>query len=169
MTIGLLGVGWIGRRIARPLQGLGATVVGHDPYLSQAEGLPELLGFEELLSTADVISLHLPLTDETRGIIDHHALDLMKDGALLVNTSRGPLVDLQALTAALVSGKLAGAGLDVFETEPADPVVIDGVPNLIATPHMAYYSEQSLEESQRKAATQVVKVLTGSPPDYQVN
>jgi D-3-phosphoglycerate dehydrogenase len=88
---------------------------------------------------------------------------------MLVNTSRGPLVDLDAVTAALRSGTLSGAALDVFDQEPLDLARIEDVPNLIVTPHMAYYSEQSLQESQRKATTQVIKVLTGRPPDYRVN
>jgi D-3-phosphoglycerate dehydrogenase len=121
------------------------------------------------LVESDIVSLHLPLTDETRGIIGTAALERMKPGAILVNTSRGPLVDLDALTAALSEGRLGAAGLDVFDVEPLDATRISGVPNLIVTPHMAYYSEEALEESQRKAATQVIKVLTGEQPDYQVN
>ena len=124
---------------------------------------------DELLERADVISLHLPLTDETRGIIGEARLGKVKPGAVLVNTSRGPLVDLSALGDALRAGRLAAAALDVFESEPVDPARIADIPNLIATPHMAYYSEEALEESQRKAATQVIKVLTGQEPDYQVN
>jgi D-3-phosphoglycerate dehydrogenase len=93
----------------------------------------------------------------------------MKPDAILVNTSRGPLVDLDAVTTALKAGQLGAAGLDVFDVEPLDPSRVEGVPNLIATPHMAYYSEEALAESQRKAATQVIKVLTGEKPDYQVN
>ena len=114
-------------------------------------------------------ALHLPLTDETRGIIGEARLGKVKPGAVLVNTSRGPLVDLSALGDALRAGRLAAAALDVFESEPVDPARIADIPNLIATPHMAYYSEEALEESQRKAATQVIKVLTGQEPDYQVN
>jgi D-3-phosphoglycerate dehydrogenase len=93
----------------------------------------------------------------------------MRPGSILINTSRGPLVDLDALSTALKDGHLGAAGLDVFDVEPVDPGRVVGVPNLIVTPHMAYYSEEALEESQRKAATQVIKVLTGQNPDYQVN
>jgi D-3-phosphoglycerate dehydrogenase len=130
---------------------------------------PPLVGFEELLETADIISIHAPLTPDTRGMIDTAAIALMRPGAILINTSRGPLVDLDAVTAALSEGRLGGAALDVFDAEPLDADRIAGVPNLVATPHMAYYSEEALAESQRKAATQVIKVLTGEPPDYQVN
>jgi len=93
----------------------------------------------------------------------------VKPTAILINNSRGPLVDLDALATALREGTIGAAGLDVFDVEPLDASRIEGVPNLIATPHMAYYSEEALAESQRKAATQVVKVLTGEKPDYQVN
>jgi D-3-phosphoglycerate dehydrogenase len=169
LTIGLVGYGRIARRIAAPLEALGAEIIAHDPYLRPDPDLPPLLELETVLSRADLISLHLPLTEETRGIIGAEALSRMKDNAILVNTSRGPLVDLDAVTAALREGRLGAAGLDVFDTEPLDPSRIEGVPNLIVTPHMAYYSEEALAESQRKAATQVIKVLTGEKPDYQVN
>ncbi|HET8740004.1 MAG TPA: C-terminal binding protein [Acidimicrobiia bacterium] len=169
LTVGLVGYGRIGRRIAAPLEALGATIIAHDPYLTPGPDLPPLMTLDELLERADVISLHLPLTDETRGIIGEARLGKVKPGAVLVNTSRGPLVDLSALGDALRAGRLAAAALDVFESEPVDPARIADIPNLIATPHMAYYSEEALEESQRKAATQVIKVLTGQEPDYQVN
>jgi D-3-phosphoglycerate dehydrogenase len=93
----------------------------------------------------------------------------MRPDAILINTSRGPLVDLDAVTTALKAGQLGAAGLDVFDVEPLDASRVEGVPNLIVTPHMAYYSEEALAESQRKATTQVIKVLTGEKPDYQVN
>lgn len=169
LTVGLVGYGRIARRIAEPLAALGARVIAHDPYLQPSEDLPPLVGFDELLARSDILSLHSPLTDETRGMIGRDQIDLMKDGAILVNTSRGPLVELEALAEGLRSGKLSGAGLDVFEVEPLEAGLIEGIPNLIATPHMAYYSEEALTESQTKAATQVIKVLTGEKPDYQVN
>ena len=169
LTVGLVGYGRIARKLAAPLQALGATIVVHDPYLNPTPGLPPLLSLDELLATADIISLHLPLTDETRGLIDAARINAMKSGSILVNTSRGSLIDLDAVCRALVDGKLAGAGLDVFDLEPLDVRRIEGVPNLIVTPHMAYYSDEAVAESQAKAATQVIKVLTGQTPDYQVN
>ena len=169
LTVGLIGYGRIARKIAAPLEALGAKILAHDPYLQPDPGLPPMLSREEVLARSDIVSLHLPLTDETRGMVGEEALGLMKDGAILVNTSRGPLVELAPVTNALRSGKLAAAALDVFETEPIDPSRLEDVPNLIATPHMAYYSEEALQESQRKAATQVIKVLTGQEPDYRVN
>jgi D-3-phosphoglycerate dehydrogenase len=169
LTVGLVGYGRIARQIAAPLQALGTNIVAHDPYLEPGPDLAPLVSLEELLSTSDIISLHSPLTDETRGMIGAEELKSMKPEAILVNTSRGPLVDLDALATALRDGQIAGAGLDVFDVEPLDPKRVEGVPNLTITPHMAYYSEQALEESQRKAATQVIKVLTGEKPDYRVN
>lgn len=169
LTIGLVGYGRIGRRIAAPLAALGAEIIAHDPYLTAGPDLPPLMSLEDVLGRADVTSLHLPLTEETRGIIGTEMLGKVKEGAILVNTSRGPLVDLEALAEALRSGRLSAAAFDVFDIEPVDPARIADVPNLIATPHMAYYSEEALQESQRKAATQVIKVLTGEQPDYQVN
>jgi D-3-phosphoglycerate dehydrogenase len=151
LTIGLLGYGRIGRQIAAPLKALGATIVAHDPYLTPGPDLPPLLSIEEVFGTGS------------------ETLATVKQGAILVNTSRGPLVDFDALGEALRSGRLSAAALDVFDTEPIDPARIADIPNLIATPHMAYYSEEALQESQRKATTQVIKVLTGQQPDYQVN
>ena len=169
MTFGLFGFGRIARKLAAPIRELGARIIVHDPYLQPAPDLPALVGLDELLADSDVVSIHAPLTPETRGIIGTRAMSIIKPGAMLVNTSRGPLVELDAVTAALRSGRLSGAALDVFDQEPLDLTRIEGVPNLIVTPHMAYYSEQSLQESQRKATTQVIKVLTGRPPDYRVN
>jgi D-3-phosphoglycerate dehydrogenase len=169
LTVGLLGYGRIGRRLGALLDVVGAEVIVHDPYLQPDPDGPSLVGFEELLERADIVSIHAPLTPETRGMIDTDAIGRMRPGAILVNTSRGPLVDLDAVTAALSEGRLGGAALDVFDVEPLDAARIAGIPNLISTPHMAYYSEEALAESQRKAATQVIKVLTGEQPDYQVN
>lgn len=169
LTVGLFGFGKIARRLAQGLEALGAHLLVHDPYVQPAPGIPPLVEFEELLARSDILSIHAPLTPETRGVIDARALATMKPTAYLVNTSRGPLVVLDDLLDALRRGTIAGAALDVFEHEPLDPKRIEDVPNLIATPHMAYYSEEALEESQRKAATQIVKVLTGRKPDYQVN
>jgi D-3-phosphoglycerate dehydrogenase len=168
LTVGLLGYGKIARRVAAALETLGAEMVVYDPYVQPGPDTPRLVDLGELLSSADILSIHAPLTPETRGMIDREALAKMKPGSYLVNTSRGPLVVLEDLLEALREGRLAGAALDVFENEPVNPAVIADVPNLIATPHMAYYSEEALEESQRKAATQVVKVLTGQEPDYRV-
>lgn len=168
LAFGLVGFGRIGQKVAGGIGALGARVVVHDPYLSARPDLPPLVGLDELVSTSDVISVHAPLTPETRGLFDAPRIASMRPGSMLVNTSRGGLVVLDAVLEALRSGQLAGAGLDVFEQEPLDASRLADVPNLLVTPHMAYYSEQSIVESQRKAATQVVKVLTGEAPDYPI-
>ncbi len=169
LTFGLIGFGRIARKLAVSIEALGASLIVHDPYVAPGPGIPPLVSLAELAASSDVISVHSPLTSETEGMVDRAFIEQMRDGSILVNTSRGRLVVLDDVVAALRSGKLAGAGLDVFEVEPLDPTRVAGVPNLLATPHMAYYSEQSLAESQRKAATQIVKVLSGDTPDYRVN
>ena len=169
LTVGLFGYGRIARKLAAPIREIGARIIVHDPYLQPGPELPDLVGLDDLLARSDIVSIHAPLTSETRGIIGEKAMSVIRTGAMLVNTSRGPLVDLSAITMALRSGRLGAAALDVFDQEPLDISRIADAPNLIATPHMAYYSEESLQESQRKATTQVIKVLTGEQPDYRVN
>ncbi|MFH1329615.1 MAG: C-terminal binding protein [Actinomycetota bacterium] len=169
LTVGLVGYGKIARRLGSSLTHLGMGLLVHDPYLSPAPGLPPLVPLEELLRSADAVSLHAPLTSETSGLIGAQQLALMSPQAVLVNTSRGGLIVQDELFAALRAGTIRGAALDVFDTEPMDPQRFAGVPGLIATPHIAYYSEAAFRECQTKAATQIVKVLKGEKPDYQVN
>lgn len=169
LTVGLVGYGRIARRLAAPLAALGVEVVVHDPYVTPAPGGPAAVELDRLLAEADIVSIHVPLTDETRGLIDRAALETMKRTAVLINASRGPLVVFDDLADALTTGTIAGAALDVFDVEPLPPSRLAGIPNLIVTPHMAYYSEEALTESQTKATTQVIKVLTGREPDYRVN
>lgn len=166
LTVGVIGLGRIGRTLASYLVPLGCRILAHDPAVTSSDF--ELASLDDVLQRSDLVSLHLPLTPRTTGIIDAARLGAMKPGAILVNTSRGGLVVLADVIAALRAGTLGGAALDVFETEPVDAAVIDGVPHLIATPHMAYYSEDALHESQVKAVRQVVKVLTGESPDYAI-
>jgi len=168
LTVGLVGYGRISRRLAESLMVLGMEVVCHDPYIPPGEDIPPLLDLDELLKISDAVSLHAPLTPGTRGLIGAEQLALMRDDAVLVNTSRGPLIVLEDLIAALQDGQIRAAALDVFEQEPLDVSRLEGVPGLHASPHMAYYSEEALQESQRKASTQIVKVLTGAEPDYPV-
>jgi D-3-phosphoglycerate dehydrogenase len=168
LRFGLVGYGRIGQRVARALGALEGRVTVHDPYLVARPDLPPLVALDELVASSDVISIHAPLTPQTRGLFDARLIGAMPRGSLLVNTSRGGLVVVDAVFEALRTGQLAGAALDVFEQEPVDAARLESVPNLLVTPHMAYYSEQSLAESQRKAATQVAKVLSGEQPDYPI-
>lgn len=170
LSIGIVGMGKIGRKVAGLLRPMGARLIGYDPFAAGSpEGVEITSDLDELFRTADVVTLHLPLTDQTHHLVDAQRLDVFKPDAILVNTSRGGLVDTAALVAALRTHKIAGAALDVLEHEPDDATVLAGAPNLLLTPHMAYYSESSLAEAQQKAATQIAKVLSGDEPDYRVN
>lgn len=174
-TLGLVGFGRIAQALAPKAQALGLKVVAYDPYIP-AEMMRrfevEWMTFEELLRGADYVSLHVPLTDATRNLLNSSAFAQMKDGAFLVNTARGPLVDESALAGALNSAKLAGAALDVFPQEPlkaSSPLLeLKSQKNLILTPHIAFYSEESQVELQKKAAGEVVRVLSGRAPSYPV-
>lgn len=167
LTLGLLGYGRIARHVAGIMRGMVAKILVYDPYVKQADGV-QLVELDELLRSSDIVSVHSPLTPETRGLINADTLALMRPSAVLVNTSRGPIVKVNDVAAALRAGKLAGAGLDVFDTEPPDFHAIEGVPNLLATPHSAFSSVEAVKESQRKAATQVLKALAGEELDYRI-
>lgn len=168
LTVGLVGYGRIGSQLGKVLDALGMDQIIYDPYLTPRDDLPELVDLDDLFARADVISLHAPLTPQTRHTIDAAALGKMKSDAILINTSRGGLVNTEDLMNALRNGDIGGAAIDVAEVEPIDPAVIEGVPNLTVTPHMAYLSDAALKESQTKATTQIIKVLTGETPDYAV-
>jgi D-3-phosphoglycerate dehydrogenase len=171
-TLGLLGYGRIAREVAVRARALGLNVLAHDPYLgagSAEDGVP-LCGREELLRASDILSIHLPATSETIGSVDAAAFALLPDGAILVNAGRGAVVDEAALLAALRSGRLSGAGIDVLTSEPPPPshplLALDSV---ICTPHMAYYSEESLVALRRGAAINARLVLEGGMPASAVN
>lgn len=148
-VMGLVGYGSIARQVAQRMTALGMRCIACDPFLPPGDaawGTTEPRTLPQLLAEADVISLHTPLTDGTRHMIDTAALDLMKPGAILINTSRGGVVDEAALAAALRQGRLGGAALDVFETEPLTKeagVKFAALPNLLLTPHIAGVTEES--------------------------
>ena len=167
MNYGVVGYGRIGRLVADAAKALGFSLAVADPHATPADGTP-VRDLDDLLAWADVVSLHVPSTPETRGLIDARRLARMKPGAYLVNTGRGPLVDGAALADALRAGRIAGAALDVFETEPPPADWIATTPNLIATPHMAFYSESAAVEARTKASRQVALVFAGKPVDYPV-
>ncbi|HVX92010.1 MAG TPA: C-terminal binding protein [Xanthobacteraceae bacterium] len=171
-VLGLVGFGNIPRAVAPKAKAFGMRVVTHDPYVSPAvlaEAGVEGVSFERLLEISDYVSVHAPLLPATRGLLNADAFARMKKGALIVNTARGPLIDEQALVAALDSGHLGGAALDVVTTEPlAKDSPLLGRDNVILTPHIAFYSVEALEELQTKCASDVARVLSGEPPVYPV-
>ncbi len=170
ITIGVVGYGRIGRRLASSLRELGMAVMVSDPARTETgrPGDPPLVSLEELLRNSDGVSLHAPLNDATWGMIGAAQITMMREGSYLVNTARGGLVVLDDVLDALRSQHLRGAALDVFPVEPPDPSAFGDVPNLIVTPHLAYYSDTSVLEMKRTAARQVVQVLSGEPPDFPI-
>jgi D-3-phosphoglycerate dehydrogenase / 2-oxoglutarate reductase len=172
-TLGLLGYGAIARRVAQKMSGFGMDIICHSLGLRPGDtddGITVVDSREELFARADVLSVHVPLTDATRGMIGVDTLRLMKPSALLVNTARGPIVDTAALAAALGDGRLAGAALDVLPSEPPevnDPLL--GIDNVILTPHAAFDSVEAVNELRHKAAANVTAVLRGDRPRYVVN
>jgi D-3-phosphoglycerate dehydrogenase len=171
-VLGLIGFGNIPRALAPKAKAFGLDVIAHDPYVDGkvfAGFGVESVSFEDLLARADFISVHAPLTPATRGLLNAAAFARMKKGAMVVNTARGPLIDEPALVAALDSGRLGGAALDVVASEPlAKDSPLLGRANLILTPHTAFYSVEALDELQRKCAADVARVLSGEPPVYPV-
>jgi D-3-phosphoglycerate dehydrogenase len=163
-TLGVVGLGHIGRAVALRGQALGLRVIGVDPHTTAAQARElhiELCGLVDLLQRSDFVTLHLPLVDATRHLIDGTLLALMKPTAFLINCARGAIVDIEALAAALTDGRLAGAGLDVFDPErlPVDHALV-ALRNTVLTPHVAFYSEESIAELQTRAAQNVVDVLS---------
>jgi D-3-phosphoglycerate dehydrogenase len=171
-VLGLVGFGNIPRLVAPKAQAFGLRVLAYDPYVP-----PEVLAaagvtgvsLDDLLARADFVSIHAPLLPATRGLFNPATFAKMKHGACLINTARGPLVDETALIAALDSGHLGGAALDVVAIEPlAKDSKLLGRPNVVLTPHTAFYSVEALEELQTKCASDVARVLSGEPPVYPV-
>lgn len=164
-SLGIIGFGSIGRTVARLAQGLGMSVSAFDAMLDQDDPVfnetgVRFAGLEEVISRCDVVTLHVPLVDATRGLFDAKRIASMKPGAVLINTSRGPIVDVDAVAAALRAGKLGGAALDVFEKEPfpAAPALQD-CPNLILTPHISGVSAESNERVSFMIADKVLEAL----------
>jgi D-3-phosphoglycerate dehydrogenase len=172
-TLGLIGLGKIGRTLARRAQGLGLKVIAHDPHVNaeaaQAVGVT-MMSLEELLSQTNILSLHVPVTAETKGIVNARTLALLKPGAILINAARGPVVDEAALVAALASGRLAGAGLDVLQQEPLRlPHPLAEFENVVFTCHYASLSEESYAIMRQQVSEQAVQILRGEFPDHLVN
>jgi phosphoglycerate dehydrogenase-like enzyme len=168
-VIGVVGLGRIGTQVATQARALGFAVLGHDPYAAPG-GDVRLTSLEDLLRSSHLVTLHVPLTAETRHLIRADTIGLMRPGALLVNTCRGGLIDEPAVAAALRAGRLAGAAMDVFETEPLPPASpLRSLPNVLLSPHAAWYSPASLAALPVRAAQQVVDFLAGIPVPSIVN
>lgn len=170
-VLGILGLGRIGQAVAVRARVFGFQVLATEPQPDLAfvkENGVELVGLEELLGRSDYLTLHVPLLPETREIINADTIARMKDGACLINTSRGALVNETALAEALRSGKLRGAGLDVFQDEPPVGSPLLSRPNLVCTPHVGGIDTRGLEGMSRMAAESVVEILNGRCPEIGV-
>ena len=170
-TAGIVGLGRIGLSLAKKLHGIGLKVIGFDP-LAKKEQLPDYIDFvslDELLAHSDIISLNLPLTKSTENLIDSKEFSKMKSNCYLVNTARGGIVNEEALYQALLNHTIAGAALDVFKQEPPTDRKLFSLDNFIATPHAAWYSEQSQQDLKRKAAEEAIRLAKGEKPLYCLN
>ncbi len=171
MTLGILGLGRIGKRMSYVSRNVFGPVIACDPYLIDGDfpAYVERVSKEELFRKADIVSLHVPLSDETRGLVDARLLSLMRKGSYLVNTSRGAVVAVDDVLAAVDSGRLDGAALDVLPKEPpeADHPILRH-PRVLLTPHAAFYSVEGERELRRKAAQNLVDWATTGRPRYVV-
>ncbi|MGW4914124.1 C-terminal binding protein [Streptomyces sp. NPDC004270] len=169
LTCGVVGYGRIGRATVRKLGAFGCRILAHDPYPPKDAPGVEMASLEDLLRRSDVVILHVPLTPGTHHLIGGEQLAAMKPGGLLVNVSRGGLVDTDAVTKALDSGQLDAVALDVLESEPQVPAELLDQPGALLTPHVAFSSDASVTELRRRAAEEVVRVLAGEAPEYPCN
>ena len=166
LRVGVVGLGRIGRAVATLLQPFAHEILGFDPYLTETvPGVRTVATLEELLAESDVLTLHLPLTDGTRGLIGERELALLRPGAVVVNVARGAVLDQAALARALRDGHLGGAGLDVLAVEPppsTDPIL--AAPNVILSPHFAWYSEASNRRMREMTVDGIIDYLEGREP-----
>lgn len=172
-TLGLIGFGRIAKALASKVQALGMKVLVYDPYVEAvaiAHHRAEAASFDRIVTDTDAISIHVPLSEETHNLFGERELARMKPAAFLVNTSRGGIVDERALAIALKENRLAGAALDVLAVEPPPhDHPLRQAPNMILTPHLAFYSRESVMELQTKAAEEVARALRGEPPRSPIN
>lgn len=167
-TLGIIGCGRIGSRVAHIAKALGMHVIGYSRRGCDA-AVAEPVSFEQLLATADIISLHCPLTDETRGMINADAFQKMKEGAIIINTARGAIIDTEALIEAIESGRLRGAGLDVYPDEPHIPERLLAFDNVVLTPHIGANTVQTRREMGAACAKSILDVFAGKRPENIVN
>lgn len=171
-TVGIIGLGAIGKRLAKCCQGFGMKAAAYDPYIDRrycSDNGIEPLPLDELIRTSDVISLHLPLTDKTRHMINAETIAQMKTGAIIVNTSRGAIVDEDAAYDALVSGKLGGLGLDAFEVEPPVGSRLMELNNVVTTPHTGAHTVEAVRGMQELSVQNLIDVLSGRECRFTVH
>jgi len=173
-TLGIVGVGNVGRRVAKFAGAIGMRVLGYDKYVPADEvrrrGAEPIGSLEELLPQVDVLTCHTPLTAETRHMINEKTLALMKPSAIFINTSRGPVQDERALFEALTRGKLAAAGLDVWEEEPTsrdNPIL--NLQNVVCSAHMAGVTREATRQAAMQVSAEMLRVLRGERPEVLVN
>jgi D-3-phosphoglycerate dehydrogenase len=166
-TMGIVGLGAVGKRVARAAAGLGLKVMAYDPYINAViDGVERVASLDDLLARAEVLSLHCPLTEETEGMIGAARLAALPKGAIVLNAARGPVIDEDALVAALRSGHLSGAGLDTFRDEPpAADCPLLALPNVVLTPHMGAQTGYASEAVSAVAAENLLRILDGKPVD----
>ncbi len=171
-TLGIVGLGKIGLAVAERARAMEMDLIGSDPYAREealAARAIELVKMDELLRRADVVTLHVPLNDATRGLINVESLRLMKPGAFLINVARGGVVDEAALADALIGGRLGGAAVDVFEHEPPRESPLLSAPNTVLTPHLGASTREAQLKAGVEVAEQVLDVLAGREARYAVN
>jgi len=163
LTVGIVGYGRIGRSTARKLNGFGARVLAYTRTPLSEPGV-EFVALDQLLRESDAVIVHIPLTPETRHLLNRQRFAAMKRGAFIVNVSRGAVIDTNALIEALQTGQVGGAALDVLEDEPNVPPALLALPNVMITPHVAFTSDASLRELRTWASEEIVRVLKGQRP-----
>jgi D-3-phosphoglycerate dehydrogenase len=166
--LGIIGAGRTGFLTGKRAQAFGMEILANDPYLTQdniylSELRAKLVSLDELLAESDIVSCHVPLTQETTGLMNRHRFEQMKSTAYLINTSRGPVIDEAALAEALKAGQIAGAALDVRRKEPPTPSDLEGMPNVILVPHIASFTYEAQERVTRAICDDVVRFLEGKP------
>ena len=171
-TVGIIGMGKIGMLVAQRLAGFDMKFVAYDPYVTSApSGGPEIkmVSLDELLAESDFVTIHIPKTDETKGLINDAALAKMKPTSFVINAARGGVLDEAALFTALTSGTIAGAGLDVYATEPCTDSPLFGLDNVVATPHLGASTEEAQEKAGIAVAESVVAAFAGTEVPGAVN
>lgn len=169
-SLGVVGLGSIGSALIEMVRPLRMTIRGYDPFFrGNLDGVETVTDLDVLLRESDIVSMHIPLTAENRNLFDARRLGLMKQGAMLINTARGGLIDHEALAAALTSGALMGAGLDCFPVEPPKDNPLAGLPNVVMTPHVGANTREAAERVGVRAIEQALDVIEGKPFDPRAN